>query len=91
MLIAFIVITLIVGVVCGVTLAQELRDVRNDQTQGLRPWLRLGGAALLVAGASALVERINETTPISGPTKTLGLLAGAVAFGLAIYAVNRRG
>jgi uncharacterized membrane protein YhiD involved in acid resistance len=89
LLLLFILLALIVGVVSGAAIGYETRDLRNQPT-GWRPWLLFVGVAAVVAACAALVERINETAPPSGPTKTLSLLAGAVAFAVALYYSRRR-
>ncbi len=89
MVIAFVLIALVVGALCGAAIGYETRDLRSQPT-GWRPWVLFVGVALVVAGAAALVERINETVTLSGVAKTGSLLAGAVAFTVALFIVRRR-
>ena len=88
MLILFILLTLVVGVIVGAAIGYETRDLREQPT-GWRPWLLFVIVAGLVAGCAWLVERINETEPLSGPTKTLVLLGGAVAFAISLFFARR--
>ncbi len=88
MLLIFILLALVVGVVSGAAIGYETRDLRNQPT-GWRPWLLFAGVAAVVASAAALVGHINEIDPPTGTTKTLSLLAGAVAFALALHRVRK--
>lgn len=90
MVLAFILIALVVGVVAGVAIGYETRDLRNQPT-GLRPWLWFVLVAAVIGTCVVLVDQINQTAPPSGATKTLGLLAGAVAFAVALVWSRRRG
>ena len=88
MVIAFIFISLVVGVVAGVAIGYETRDLRNQPT-GLRPWLWFALVAGVIGTCAMLIEKINETAPPSGTTKTLSLAAGAVAFAVALYLARK--
>ena len=85
---AFIAIALLVGVVAGVAIGYETRDLRNQPT-GLRPWLWFALVAGVIGTCAMLVEWINEVAPPSPTTKTLSLLAGAVAFAVCLALTHR--
>jgi len=89
MVLAFIALALVVGVVAGVAIGYETRDLRNQPT-GWRPWLWFVLVAGVIGTCAMLVTRINEVAPPSATTKTLSLLAGAAAFVAALFLSRRR-
>lgn len=90
MTLLFFLMALVVGVVTGLAIGYETRDLRNQPT-GLRPWLTFVGVAAVVAACSAVVSWINETDAPSTQAKGLSILSGAATFCVALYLARKKG
>jgi ABC-type uncharacterized transport system permease subunit len=85
----FFAVAIIVGGLCGGLMAYETRDL-NKQPSGWKPWLLFSLAGVVVVSGALLVEKINSLSELSSVTKSLALVAAAVAFVVCLLVARRK-
>ena len=89
MTVLFFAVTIIVGALCGALMGYETRDL-NKQPSGWKPWLLFLLVGVAVVSSALLVEKINSLSELSSLTKSLALVAAAVAFVVCLLVARRR-
>ena len=89
MTVLFFAVAIVVGALCGALMGYETKDL-TKQPGGWKPWVFLVLVAIVVACGALLVEQINTEVTLSGLTKSLSVMAAAVAFWAALVLVRRQ-